>query len=144
MQKKTWPLSLSLLAVFAILSAALTSCYRDGTTAAGAATTSITDSRTFAVAAGKTMTFFVRLEPKDTVEASFTIQGGDGDIDFSVKDPINTLVVEKKRATNMGAFAFFANATGYHQVVFDNTFSTTANKIIWLKISHPGRGGLVP
>ncbi len=133
------------LPVVLLVVASLTACIKDTTAANGNAPQNmVTDTKTFAVGAGKTMVFYVRAEPKDAIEASFTIQGGDDDIDVYVKDPLNNMAVEKKRATDMSALAFFSNATGYHQIVFDNTFSTNSNKLIWLKINHPGRGGIVP
>lgn len=145
MEKKTW-LSKNMMIFLAVLllPAMLTACYKEPSPAASATASMVTDTKTFGVGAGKITTFYVRAEPKDAIEASFTILGGDDDIDVYVKDPLGNLVVEKKRATDMGAFAFFSTATGYHQVIFDNTFSTSANKLIWLKINHPGRGGIVP
>lgn len=134
----------SLMIMLALLLVPLSGCSKETTQVPSAPSAMVTDTKNFAVAAGKTYTFYVRSEPKDPMEASFTIMGGEDDIDFYVKDPLGNMVVEKKRATEAGAFAFFSNATGYHQVIFDNTFSTSANKIIWLKINHAGRGGIVP
>ncbi len=142
-KSKAW-IVVSLLILLALLLIPLSGCTKEVTPASSAPSATVTDARTFGIAAGKTYTFFVRSEPKDPLEASFTIMGGEDDIDFYVKDPLGNLVVEKKRATDAGAFALFSNATGYHQVIFDNTFSTSANKLIWLKINHAGRGGIVP
>ncbi|MBI2934587.1 MAG: emp24/gp25L/p24 family protein [Chloroflexi bacterium] len=143
MEKKMWPRLAPLFVL--LLLAPLGACIKDGpTTASSAAAAAVSDTRTFAVAAGKTTVFYIRTEPKDAVEASFTIQGGDDDIDVYVKDPMNNMVVDRKRATDTGALAFFSTATGYHQLIFDNTFSTSTNKLVWLKINHPGRGGIVP
>lgn len=133
------------LVLVLLLLTPLAACVKDGSNAAVSAPSNlVTDSKTFAVAAGKTVVFYVRAETKDPFEASFTIQGGDDDIEVYVKDPMGNLVVEKKRATDMGALAFITTATGYYQIIFDNTFSTNANKLVWLKINHPGRGGIVP
>lgn len=146
MKKKSWLFSkLIVTTLFVILLTPLAACIKDTSPAASSATANVvTDTKTFSVAAGKTMVFYVRAEPKDAMEASFTIQGGDDDIDIYVKDPLGNLVVQKKRATDMGALAFFSTATGYHEIIFDNTFSTSTNKLVWLKINHPGRGGIVP
>ncbi|MBI4332120.1 MAG: emp24/gp25L/p24 family protein [Chloroflexi bacterium] len=145
-KKSRLSFKLLVLASFLLSLAISTACVKDGSTASVSATAAnmVTDTRTFSVAAGKSVVFYVRAEPKDAMEASFNIQGGDDDVDVYVKDPLGNFTVEKKRATDTGAFAFFSTATGYHQVVFDNTFSTSANKLVWLKINHPGRGGIVP
>lgn len=142
-KNKAW-IVISLLILLTLSLIPLSGCSQQATSVSSAPSATVTDARTFGVAAGKTYTFFVRSEPKDPIEASFTVMGGEDDIDFYVKDPLGNLVVERKRATNAGAFAFFSNATGYHQVIFDNTFSTSANKLIWLKINHADRGGIVP
>ncbi len=131
-----------IIILFVLSIATLTGCSKATTSLPNTSTSSsmITDEKSFAVPTGKTFTFYVRVEPKDSVEASFTIMGGEHDIDFFVQDPLGNLIVEKKRATATGAFAFVAAAKGYYQIIFDNTFSTQNNKLVWMKITHPSTG----
>ncbi|MDP2720194.1 MAG: emp24/gp25L/p24 family protein [Dehalococcoidia bacterium] len=142
-KSKTYQKILVLL-ILIVLLIPLSACSRKSDAVSNSGPSMVTDAKTFPVGAGKTYTLYIRTEPKDSIEASFNIMGGEHDIDFMVQDPVGNLIMEKKRATDTGAFAFVAAAKGYYQVTFDNAFSTQSNKLVWLKITHPSTGGIVP
>lgn len=61
---------------------------------------------------------------------SFSVKGGNNDINFKVTDPVGNTIIDLGRVTGGTSFEFTINRDGNYTVIFNNSFSTLASKTI--------------
>ena len=81
----------------------------------------------------KNMTLF--LDKGDYVSGSFNVTGGNEDIDFSIRDPTGKEILSSVRVQKGGTFTLTPDQSGAYTIVFDNSFSSNADKGIVLSYS---------
>lgn len=88
-----------------------------------------------AVEHGKLETVNVSLNFGDRLQGSFTIQGGDGQLLFSITDPSGNIVGWAGMVTYSHSFAIKTNTSGQFQIRFDNALSSYISKLVTLEYS---------
>jgi hypothetical protein len=61
---------------------------------------------------------------------SFSVEGGNNDINFKVTDLVGNTIIDLGRVTGRTSFEFITNRNGNYAMIFDNSFSTLASKTI--------------
>jgi len=83
------------------------------------------------VSAGQTAVHIFNLEKGETLHFSFSVTGGNDDINFWVTDPTGFNIIRKQGITGgMGPGAFEATISGAHSINFDNSFSIFSSKMV--------------
>lgn len=93
--------------------------------------TTNTTTDTFTVQALHYNVASTQLSKGDRVEGYFTVVGGNGDIDFRIKDPYGSVILDAGRVTGRRDFAFTAEFSGTYTYYFDNTFSLITSKTVF-------------
>ncbi|KAG0168017.1 hypothetical protein DFQ28_005912 [Apophysomyces sp. BC1034] len=91
---------------------------------------------TYTVAAQENICFYVWADtPQKKVGFYFAVQsGGAFDIDFSVRDPRNQVILDGERE-RQGDYVFTANFAGEYSFCFSNDMSTIAEKLVDFEIT---------
>jgi hypothetical protein len=75
------------------------------------------------------------LSQGDRIEGYFTVLGGGNDINFNIKDPYASTILDAGRVTGRRDFAFTAEYSGAYTLTFDNSFSILTSKNVFLSYS---------
>jgi hypothetical protein len=94
-----------------------------------------------AVGAGEVYDFPIQMTTNKKVEGSFTIEGGNNDIRFSVADPYGNVIVPSAVVYRQRDFAFIAATSGVYKLRFDNSYSSFTSKLLSLKYSVASKVG---
>lgn len=104
--------------------------------------TTNTRTDTFDVSALHSQIMSVQLNKGDRCEGYFTVIGGNGDIDFRIKDPYGSVILDAGRVTGRRDFAVTAEYSGTYTFYWDNTFSLITSKTVffshnWTVVAFP-------
>ena len=78
------------------------------------------------------VTLTLKLSKETTLEGYLTVKGGTDDIRFYIKDPSGTRRLDIKRVLERYDFCYLAKTDGPHSLSFNNGFSFTTGKHIYL------------
>ena len=87
-------------------------------------------SDTIVVAAGQTKYVPLRVKELNRITGSFSVEGGNNDVNFWVADPFNNVVVQSKTVTRNQEVALVAATAGEYRLYFDNSYSWVTNKVV--------------
>lgn len=94
--------------------------------------TSNTRNENHNVPALQYLTLTWALDKAEKIEGYFTVRGGGDDVDFHIKDPYGSVILDAGRVTGRRDFAFTAEYSGAYTLYFDNSFSIFTSKTIFL------------
>jgi uncharacterized integral membrane protein len=89
-----------------------------------------TEFETFQVSASNTMMYVFDLNSGRKITGSFSVEGGNNDINFKVTDPVGNNIIDLGRVDGGSSFEFTANRDGNYTVIFDNSFSISTSKTV--------------
>ena len=90
------------------------------------------ETKQFIVNAGSMQTFTLELEPGDTFRGSFSVSGGNNDVNFWVSDPAGKMLYPQQGVVSGRDFPFTAERAGAYVITFDNSFSIITDKMVTL------------
>lgn len=82
----------------------------------------------------------IPLNPGDEVSIEITVEGGNNDIEFYIKDPGGRYVRNPSKIYSYYKFSFTATEKGTYELWFDNSFSLLTSKYISLEIIIRAKG----
>ena len=99
----------------------------------------LAESQSVQIQAGKGKSLAISLEQGDTIQFSFSVQGGiRNDINFIIEDP-NSAVLSNIRVGPLYTSELQINISGNYTFTFDNSFSTISSKSVQFnyQVIHP-------
>ena len=80
----------------------------------------------------QTLTLTFHFNKGEKIEGYFTVRQGNDDINFYVKDPYGTVILDAGRVKGRYDFVIPIEHSGVYTLYFDNTFSLFTSKTIFL------------
>jgi hypothetical protein len=89
-----------------------------------------TEVETFQVSTSNSKMYVFDLNSGRKVMGSFSVDGGNNDVNFKVTDPVGDTIIDLGRVAGGGSFEFTASRDGNYTVIFDNSFSVSTSKTV--------------